>query len=135
MTFIRALAAEDGATVFNADKAEAALRQLIADSAWGEAWLIDRGGAAQGYVVITWGFSLEFHGRDAFVDELYIVPELRGMGVGRRAIDHAAERCRARGIGALHLEVDPDNDRAVSLYRRNGFQERGYRLMSRRLTP
>jgi ribosomal protein S18 acetylase RimI-like enzyme len=134
MLFIQALAAEDGTAAFHADKAEAALRMLIADPALGEAWLIDRDGSEAGYLVVTWGFSLEFHGRDAFVDELYVVPELRGMGLGRLAIDHAAERCRARGIEALHLEVDPENDRAVSLYCRSGFRERTYRLMSRRLS-
>ena len=135
MTFIQALAVEDGSAVFKPDKAELALRQLLADPGLGEAWLIDCDGAATGYVVVTWGFSLEFHGRDAFVDELYVVPERRGMGVGQRAMDHAAERCLARGISALHLEVDPENDRAISLYRRSGFRERGYRLMSRRLIP
>jgi len=135
MSLVRALAGEDGSTTFHPDRAEAAMRQLLADSSLGEAWIIERQGSVAGYVVITWGFSLEFHGRDAFVDELYLLPGLRGQGIGRLAIEHAAERCRARGIGAVHLEVDPDNERAVSLYRRNGFVQRGYRIMSRRLTP
>ena len=134
LSLIRALNAEDGSTTFHPERAEAALRELISDQVFGEAWLIEANGAPAGYVVVTIGFSLEFHGRDAFVDELYIVPHLRGAGIGHRAVEHAAERCRARGIGALHLEVDPENERALSLYRRCGFRERGYKLMTRRLS-
>jgi ribosomal protein S18 acetylase RimI-like enzyme len=131
---VRALADEDGSTTFDPDRTQAAIHQLLADPSLGEAWIIERGGDVAGYLVITWGFSLEFHGRDAFVDELYLLPALRGQGIGRLAIEHAAERCRTRGIGAVHLEVDPENERAISLYRRSGFVQRGYRLMSRRLT-
>ena len=133
MPLIEALATEDGAPGFLARPAEAALRQLLVDPTLGEAWVIETGNDISGYVVITWGFSLEFHGRDAFVDELYIVPAHRGQGIGQRAIEHAAARCRAQGIGAVHLEVEPSNERARSLYGRSGFKERGYRLMSRRL--
>ena len=54
---------------FDEEKARRALRQLAADARFGVVHLIGAEGAgAFGYLVITFGFSLEFHGRDAFVD-------------------------------------------------------------------
>jgi ribosomal protein S18 acetylase RimI-like enzyme len=48
-------------------------------------------------------------------------------------VELAERECRARGVRALHLEVEPGNERAHALYRRSGFAERGYVLMSKRL--
>jgi GNAT superfamily N-acetyltransferase len=61
-----------------------------------------------GYIVLTLGDSLEYHGRDAFVDEIYIRESHRGKGIGAQAIKFvegglpparcasAASRSRAR---------------------------------------
>jgi len=35
-----------------------------------------------GYAVLAFGFSLEFDGRDAFLDELFIAEPCRGQGIG-----------------------------------------------------
>jgi ribosomal protein S18 acetylase RimI-like enzyme len=95
--------------------------------------VIEREGTPAGYLVLTWGYSLEFHGRDAFIDELYVAPAHRGVGVGRDAVAFAETACREHGAGAVHLEVELDNERAHGLYRRSGFAERGLRLMTKRL--
>ena len=101
----------------------------------GEGGAVDpqQGGEPAGYLVLTWGYSLEFHGRDAFIDELYVDPRHRGLGLGRQAVEWAEAACRAHGAGAMHLEVEIDNERAHALYRRIGFAERGLRLMTKRL--
>jgi ribosomal protein S18 acetylase RimI-like enzyme len=44
-------------------------------------------------------------------------------------LDFAIVEARALGIGTLHLEVDPANERANRLYRARGFAETGRRLM------
>jgi diamine N-acetyltransferase len=131
--FMRALYQEDGTTPLREDAAEAALRRLLAEPACGLVRVIERGGEAAGYLVLTWGFSLEFHGRDAFIDELYVAPRHRGAGLGRAAVEWAEAACREHGAGALHLEVEIANERAHGLYRSRGFAERGLRLMTKRL--
>src|SRR5687767_3006332 len=90
---------------FDERAARAALAQLLADDSHGVAHLILYGAEVAGYLVLTFGFSLEFGGRDAFVDELYVGDGFRGHGAGKAALAFAAEVCRARGIRALHLEV------------------------------
>jgi ribosomal protein S18 acetylase RimI-like enzyme len=69
------------------------------------------------------------------VDELYVAPGHRGAGLGRRALEVAETACRDHGAGALHLLVEAENERAHALYRRNGFTERGQRLMTKLLDP
>ncbi len=39
-----------------------------------------------GYLVLTWGFDLEWNGRDAFLTDLYLLPPMRGRGLGRKAL-------------------------------------------------
>jgi len=129
-----ALYDEDGSTPLREDAAETALRGLLAAPDRGLVWVIEQAGEAAGYLVLTWGYSLEFHGRDAFIDELYLAPRYRGAGLGRQAVEWAEDACRAHGAGAVHLEVEMDNERAHALYRRSGFAERGLRLMTKRLS-
>jgi ribosomal protein S18 acetylase RimI-like enzyme len=133
LELMRALYDEDGSTPLREDGAEAALRGLLAAPDRGLVWVIEQDGEAAGYLVLTWGYSLEFHGRDAFIDELYVAPRYRGAGLGRRAVEWAEGACRAHGAGAMHLEVEIDNQRAHTLYRRSGFAERGLRLMTKRV--
>jgi ribosomal protein S18 acetylase RimI-like enzyme len=133
LELMRALYHEDGSTPLREDAAETALRGLLAAPDRGLVWVIEQAGEAAGYLVLTWGYSLEFHGRDAFIDELYLAPSYRGAGLGRQAVEWAEDACRAHGAGAVHLEVEIDNQRAHALYRRSGFAERGLRLMTKRL--
>src|SRR5262245_41419558 len=124
---------QEGRMPFDERAARAALRGVLSDPAHGRALLIEVEGALAGYLVVCFGWSLEFHGRDAFVDELYVRERFRGQGIGTRALEVAAEVCRTSGVRALHLEVERSNTRAQSVYRRTGFADRDYYLMTRRL--
>jgi GNAT superfamily N-acetyltransferase len=116
--------------------ARAALDRLLRDHSLGRVWLIHLGEEAVGYVALTFGYSLEFLGRDAFVDELYVRAAHRGQGVGTRALKFIEEVCPALGVRALHLEVKPGNSRARAVYHKAGFQDRDHHLMTRRIaTP
>lgn len=110
---------------------EAALRALLADARLGAVLLAEDGGAPVGYAVLGYGYSLEFHGRDAFVDELYVRDGARGQGVGSLLLDAAEVACRAAGIKALHLESGHGNPRATALYGRRGFKAHERHLMTK----
>lgn len=111
--------------------ARRALDGLIHHDAFGRVWLVELDGETAGYVVLTLGYSLEFHGRDAFVDELFIKPLHRGRGVGTESLRFVETQCRALGVAALHLEVDHENFKAQSVYRQFGFADQGRYLMTK----
>jgi ribosomal protein S18 acetylase RimI-like enzyme len=116
---------------FNEARTERVLRAMLADPLFGAVWLFRLDGRAVGYLVVTHGYSLEFGGRDAFVDELFIVPEQRGRGFGTQALRIAEEHCRREEISALHLEVERENPRARALYERSGYKVHDRFLMTR----
>lgn len=116
---------------FDEQVARAGLGKLLGDASLGRVWLIQNEEGTIGYVVLTFGFSLEFGGRDAFVDELYIRPSYRGQGAGKAALGFVEEACRALGIHALRLEVERANTNAQAVYRKFGFTEHDRYLMTK----
>src|ERR1700739_3946413 len=51
---------------FDREKARTALVSLLRDARFGRAWFILDGASAVGYIVLCFGYSLEWLGRDAF---------------------------------------------------------------------
>jgi GNAT superfamily N-acetyltransferase len=105
---------------------------LLAMPAQGRILLVQhRDAEIVGYAVLAFGFSLEFGGRDAFLDELFIMEPFRGQGIGTAALTAVCAWARHDGLCALHLEVERDNKAAKALYTQSGFEDRShYNLMS-----
>lgn len=118
---MRALAEQEpGAIAFDESATRLAFRQFLSLPAFGRVWLIYEGAAPIGYTI---GFSFEFRGHDAFVDELYIVPARRRRGCGREATAFVEQAAREMGVNAIHLEVESGNHRALELYRHTGYKD------------
>ena len=120
-------------TPWSRDTGAPALRTLLADESLGVAVLVEDGGAPLGYYVLTWGYDLEWKGRDAFLTDLYLVPEARGRGLGRQAMQHVLETARRHDACAIHLMVRPDNFAAAKLYASTGFASPPRVLLSKAL--
>jgi ribosomal protein S18 acetylase RimI-like enzyme len=118
---------------FDEPRARAALGELLAQPELGRVFWIKREDQVSGYAVLCFGFSLEWGGRDAFLDEIYLEKPVRGQGVGRAALDALLEAARGLGVRALHLEVEAGNEAGQSLYRSAGFTGNERRILSRRL--
>lgn len=105
--------------------------RLVGNEDLGRLILFESESGLLGYMVLGFGFSLEFHGRDCFIDELYVLPEHRSKGIGAAAVSFAVELCRGLGIEALHLEADYFNARGHEFYKRLGFKDHDRHLMTR----
>lgn len=116
---------------FNAVQARRATLALLESPPFGSIWLIHLGEEIIGYLVLTFGFSLEFGGRDALLDELFITEPHRNQGFGRQVLQFVFDYCREQAIHALHLEVLTGNDTAAAIYSRFGFQLDDRRLMTK----
>ena len=120
---------------FDPRRARTALAGLLDTPEYGAVWVLRDDGQMVGYLALCVGYSLEFGGRDAFVDELYVARGYRDKGWGTRLVETALETARASGVQAMHLTVERGNRRAVELYKRLGFELREAGLMSLRLPP
>jgi ribosomal protein S18 acetylase RimI-like enzyme len=108
-----------------------AVQTLLADRSLGQIWLVVVGEVPVGYLALTFGYSIEFTGRDGTIDEFYISPPYRGQGLGRQVLERVIEEAKKLGLKALHLEVARTNARAQSLYLSASFAPREkYMLMS-----
>ena len=119
--------------VWQRSTGEAPLRALIRDPGLGLVCLGEQDGAPVGYAIVTWGFDLEWAGRDCFLTELYVRPERRGARLGARLLEQATALAREAGARAIHLVVRHDNPTARALYERAGFEAIPRTLMTRRL--
>jgi len=127
----RDLNAHEGIAI-DAPTLEAALERLLRDPSLGGVWLIERERVAIGYAIVTFGYDLEFGGRDAFLTELWVDPDARGRGAGSAALELLGPELRALGVRALHLQVRPENP-ALRLYQRQGFVVSPRLIMTQRL--
>jgi GNAT superfamily N-acetyltransferase len=106
---------------------------LVGDPRLGRVWLLESGGADAGYLVVTLGYSMEYGGTDAFLDDLFVRAPFRGSGLGTAALKAAREFCLDHGVRALHLEVERGNGPAQRLYRAAGFEDNERQLLTLRL--
>src|SRR5690606_10861874 len=77
---------------------------------------VDETGALIGYA------GLWFDGFDAQVMTIGTDPQRQRRGVGRLLLDALVRHARELGAGVVLLEVRVDNDVAVHLYRKVGFE-------------
>jgi ribosomal protein S18 acetylase RimI-like enzyme len=115
-------------------RGEAAVRALISDETIGLVELIEEDGRIVGYFILTWGFDLEWYGRDAVLTELFLAEDVRGRGLGTFALREAERLAAARGARALHLLVREENRRARRLYASSGFVAPGRIFLTKSLS-
>jgi ribosomal protein S18 acetylase RimI-like enzyme len=125
---------EETGITLDDDSRRAGLLPLLEGIPHGAAYLIGPSRAPIGYVVVTFGWSVEFAGLDGFIDELYLRRAVRGRGIATEVLSSLPKALAAAGLKGLHLEVDRDAEATRRLYARAGFVERDrYMLMSRKL--
>lgn len=116
---------------FNEQKLIAAVGLLFDNPTSGRIYLIKSEDEYVGYSVLTFGFSLEFFGRDALIDELYVRENYRGKGIGSRFLKFVENICEDENVFALHLEVSKINTKAQELYRRMGYKDHNRYLLTK----
>lgn len=119
---------------FDARRIAGLLERVIADAALGHAWIARVDGNPAGYLLAVYVFSLEYRGPTAEIDEFFVLPACRGLGVGSRLLDSAENTFRARGCTSVALQIGRDNAEARAFYRGHGFIDRaGFDLVDKML--
>lgn len=119
---------------FAALRVELTLRQLLANPHLGAAWVAEEHGQLRGYLIAVLLLSLEHGGLMAEVDELFVLPQARGRGLGAQLLATAEAALAARGCVRVQLELGVANAAARAFYARNGYSARdGYRLFDKAL--
>jgi GNAT superfamily N-acetyltransferase len=116
------------------DDLRKAVRKIIADPNYGFLLAaVEDSGTPVGVAYAASLLSLEHGGISGWLEELYVLPERRGQGIGSRLIAEVIAEGRKLGWRAVDLEVDITHERAAALYLRNEFlplsRSRFYRML------
>ena len=82
------------------------------------------GDGPDGLAVMRFRPSIWITGLECYLAELYVVPHLRGQGLGRALMDAVLAFARERGAGYIELNTGEDDTAARGLYERFGFSNR-----------
>lgn len=97
------------------------VRQLLAD---GEITVLLGGRAPHGLAVLRFRPAIWTEALDCYLEELYVIPDRRGEGLGRALMEAAIELARSEGAARMDLGTSEDDVAARALYERLGFSNR-----------
>lgn len=109
--------------IFNND-----IENCINDSPYLEGYIFQEGEEIQGYAMIAKSFSTEFGKPCMWIEDLYLKPEYRGMGIGSEFFAFVEQKYPD---AILRLEVEEENQRAIHVYKKAGFEVLPYMEMKK----
>jgi len=104
---------------------ENTFRELMRSDTYAQCFLLEHENQTAGYVLLAKTFSQEAGGLVWWIEELYLHPQFRGLGLGTEVF-RFLERTRPEAVKRFRLEVEADNLRAKALYARLGFEPLPY---------
>lgn len=118
---------------FEVAKSKANLEEFIANESLGLMFLVHNVSKSIGYLAMTFGYSFEYGGRDAFIDELFLVEEARGKGHGSQIMNLLEDQAKTHKVKAIHLEVEPHNVKGSRIYDKAGYASNDRTLMTKKM--
>ena len=111
--------------IYNAD-----IDSCVGESPYLEGYIFEEENIVQGYAMVAKSFSTEFGKPCMWVEDLYIKPEYRGLGIGSQFFKYLEEKY---SDVIFRLEVEAENERAVKVYEKCGFEVLPYMEMKKEI--
>ena len=120
-----AVLSNGSAAIFSSD-----FEACINDNPYLEGYMFEENGQIQGYAMAAKSFSTEFGRPCIWVEDLYMKEEARGLGIGTAFFRFLDEKYKDQAV-RFRLEVEEDNERAVAVYKKAGYQPLPYMQMTK----
>lgn len=104
------------------------IEACIGENPYLEGYIFEENGIVQGYGMAARSFSTEYGRPCIWLEDIYIQSAYRGLGIGSQFIDYMT---RKYPDALLRLEVEEENERAVQVYKKNGFEFFAYKEMKK----
>ena len=103
---------------------------LLAGSPHGAIWLIGPQRAPLGYVILSFGWSVDLAALEGWLTDIYVRPSVRRRGIGTESLHGIAIALAQGGLRALHLRLDPTDMALAHFAARAGFVAQAKALMT-----
>ena len=87
----------------------------------GEMTVLLAGDGPDGLALLRFRPSVWTDKQEAYLQELYVVPALRGQGIGQALMEAIIATCRVRDAGWIELNTGETDTAARGLYKKFGF--------------
>ena len=107
---------------------EADVDNCIGECPYLEGYIFENAEDIQGYAMVAKSFSTEFGKPCIWIEDIYIKDEYRGLGIGSSFLNYI-ERKYPNSV--FRLEVEAENERAVKVYNKCGYEILSYMEMKK----
>lgn len=112
------------------DFLESAFDRFLTDKTYGDIFVYEEDNLVLGYVLIAKSYSQEAGGLVVWIEELFVEKDYEGKGIGTALFKYVLNNF---SVARFRLEVEPENERAVSIYKKFGFEFIEYQQMVKEL--
>ena len=95
----------------------------VSDNPYLDGYVICDGEVIQGYFMLAKSFSTEFGKPCVWLEDIYVLEQYRNLGLGSKILEFISEKYKNC---IIRLEVEKDNDRAIYVYKKAGFEPLSY---------
>lgn len=107
---------------------ESSFDEMLRSDVYLDGYILEHDGKTAGYALISKTFSCEGGGLTVWIEEAFVMPEYRSLGLGKELFS-SLEALYGSVLARMRLEVTPDNERARNLYHKLGFDILPYQQM------
>lgn len=118
-----AVLSNGSAEIFNND-----IDNCVNNCPYLEGYIFENHKEIQGYAMVAKSFSTEFGKPCIWIEDLYIKEEYRGLGIGSSFFDYIEKKYPDT---VLRLEVEEENEKAIRVYKKCGYEELPYMEMKK----
>jgi len=105
-------------------------KELLGGTPFAAAHILLQDEKPAGYALLAFTYSNEAGGIVLWLEEFYVRPDFRGKGLGTEYFQFLFREYEGK-IARMRLEIEPENEKALRLYERMGFEKLPYEQLYR----
>ena len=113
---------EEAGTDFGREHLLAGLQPLLSNQDLGLVFVSEIDSVLVGYAVIGWGWGIESGGKEALIDEVFVLKNHRKQGIGAKLLSEVMTELERHNTKAVFLETEAQNPNSRKLYQNLGFE-------------
>jgi len=93
-----------------------------------ELWIAEADGEIVGFIDLWTIHDFCHGGKLSYIQNLYVAPKYRRLGVGSKLLQKVIERAEEGGALEIHVVTKFDNEPAIRLYKKHGLTKESLQL-------